>query len=289
MGYDLHNKNVLITGVSSGIGRQLSLRLIKAYGCKVAGVARNQKKLEEVKEECGENFTAYSIDVSKNENWAALAQHLTENNFYPDVIINNAGIIHPFSNVLDLTEAEIESVINTNYKSLIYCARNMLPLLIKSKSPAMVNVLSAAAQLPVPGMSIYSSSKRAALSFTEALSQEYKEIYIAAVLPGPVKTELYAVRECGGEDRVKVIDGIIPKIGVSARTEAERIIKGILKGKRRIVSGVIAKTMDKAYKKTPSMSVRLAGLIVRLFPLKTFRKVFKKNNTEEDVCGMLRD
>ncbi len=278
MKYDLYNKNVFISGVSGGIGRELALKLVKDYGCKVFGVARNEEKLNAVKAECCGGMVTLKADISLNESWQEIAFKMKDWGFYPDIIINNAGIIHPFDSFVNLSENEIESVINTNYKSHIYCARNLLPLLLKSAKPAVINIISAAATLPLPGTSIYSSSKRAALAFTEVLSQELCGVYVAAVLSGPVKTGLYSARGNKGEEREKVNEGIISKIGVSAKTEAERIIKGITKGKRRIVSGITAKLMDFSYKKFPRFSVAVAGVLTRLLPLKTFKRIFKKNN-----------
>jgi short-subunit dehydrogenase len=276
--YDLHNKKVFISGVSGGIGRELALKLIRDYNCHVFGVARNQQKLKDLENECGGRLIAEVMDVSQSGQWQGIARKLREADFYPDVIINNAGVIHPFDSILNLSDQEIDSVINTNYKSIIYCVRNLTCLLEKSQSPAIINILSAAAALPVLGTSIYSSSKRAALSLTESLWQEFspKGIYVAAVLSGPVKTGLYQSRS--GEDRQKIKESIISKVGVSAATEAARIIRGISKRKKRIVSGIIAKTMSAAYKAAPQTSVTVSGFFTRLLPLKTFKAIFKKRD-----------
>lgn len=279
--YNIHNKRVFISGVSSGIGRQLALLLIKEYNCQVFGVARNKQRLCDLKNICGDNLITYQADVSQNIIWKDIAGKLKETGFYPDIIINNAGIIHPFDNIMSLSDAEIEGVINTNYKSHIYSVRNLLPLLYYSKEPAIINVISAAATLPLAGTSIYSSSKRAALGFTEVLIQELKSVYVAAVLSGPVKTGLYSSRQNECESRAKIKEGIISKIGVSAKTEAKRILKCVSKRKSRIVSGIIAKSMDKAYSKFPSFSVKTAGFMTKLLPLKTFKRVFKRNYKEE--------
>ena len=159
----------------------------------------------------------------------------------------------------------------------------MLSLLFKSGEPAIINVLSAAASLPVPGASVYNSSKRAALSFTESLLQELapKGVYVGMVLSGPVKTGLYGLRENKGENRQKVKENIITNVGVSAEREAQRIICDISKRKTRIICGIIAKSMNAAYSKAPVLSVKVAANVMRLLPLKTFKDLLKRDKNKK--------
>ena len=157
----IKNKNVIITGVSTGIGKELAKLFVNKYHCKVLGVARSVGKLEALKAELGENFSFYPMDISSRENWEAFAAGAATE-FKPDILINNAGMIHPFANICDLSDRDVERTVNTNYLSHIYAARTMIPVLEKSAYPGYVNIASASALLPVAGQSIYSSTKAAA-------------------------------------------------------------------------------------------------------------------------------
>lgn len=279
----IKNKNVIITGVSTGIGKELAILFVKKLNCKVLGVARSVGKLEALKAELGDNFDFYPMDISKKENWVAFAEGVAKE-FKPDILINNAGMIHPFSNIADLTDAEVEKTINTNYISLVHAARTMIPLLSESATPGYVNVCSASALLPVAGESIYSSTKAAAYALSEVIRQEYqgRGWYVGYVLPGPVKTDLYAAKEADGkEQRAKTNDKLIANVGQKASTAAKIIVRRMGWKRHRIILGTIGRLMGWFHAITPGAGCGMAGSLMRVLPLQSFKGIFNGEKEEK--------
>ena len=272
----LYNCNVVISGVSSGMGKDIAKILVNKYNCKVFGIARNVQKLEALAAELGENFQYLSMDISTRENWDKIVEKLNEVGFAPDMLINNAGIIHPFIPFDVLSDKEVDRVISTNYLSIVYSMRAMYPLLKQSPKRAIVNVCSASAYLPCAGASVYSSSKSAALSFTEVVKEELqgKGFYVASVNPGPVKTDIYKARDNAGEQTAKVKDNMIENFGLTSEAAAKKIVRRIKHCRVRITVGTIAALMSGFYRACPSSSLRITGKIMRMLPLQTYRDLF---------------
>ena len=72
----LYGKTILLTGASSGIGREMTKQLVKTYGASVIGIGRNEEKLKSLKTELGDKFNYYAMDVSVKENWLDFANKL---------------------------------------------------------------------------------------------------------------------------------------------------------------------------------------------------------------------
>ena len=272
----ISGKNVIITGVSTGIGKDMAKLFVNKYGCKVLGIARSVGKLEALKQELGDKFSFYPMDISKKENWEEFASTVAAD-FAPDIMINNAGMIHPFANICALTDSEVEKTINTNYISLVHAARTMIPVLQKSATPGYVNVSSASALLPVAGESIYSSTKAAAYALSEVIRQEYQGQgwYVGYVLPGPVKTDIYGNKEHGGADqRAKVADNLIANVGLSSEAAARIIVRRISHKRHRIIVGGIARLMGWFHAITPGAGIGFCGKLMRIVPLNTFKGIF---------------
>ena len=127
----LKNKTVVISGASGGIGFNVSKRLIEKFDCKIIAIARNENKLELAKQSLGDkkdNFIPYAMDVSVKDNWINFANYLTENNIKPDVLFNNAGFMLPFLKYENYTDKEIEEIIDTNLKSVLYSTKSIRQL-----------------------------------------------------------------------------------------------------------------------------------------------------------------
>ena len=157
----IDNKTVIITGASSGIGKMLAERLMKEHNCTVIGVARSEKKMITFTEELGDYAKLFSyklFDVSSYDNWQNFHDWLVENNIKPDVLINNAGVLPRFDRLMHYSKEEIDESINIDFYSAAYSSKIMLPLLLKSETPAIVNVASSAALMALGGTSMYSAS-----------------------------------------------------------------------------------------------------------------------------------
>ena len=112
--FGLKGRNVIVTGASGGLGRELTLHLIRRYGCRVLGVARNEQKLLWVRTELGElsdHFEYIAMDVSRRESWKQLARYVSLGGFKADVLINNAGMLPRFAKFGEYSQDEIEEIL----------------------------------------------------------------------------------------------------------------------------------------------------------------------------------
>ena len=175
----LHGKTVVVTGASGGMGAGIAGTLIKKHGCTVIGVARNEKKMLKFIDELGDSYAkqfSYKLfDVSKKENWENFYQELRDNGVKVDILINNAGILPKFKRFDKYSYEEIDMAMNINFYSSVYSVKTMLPMLLESSTPAVINIDSSAALMTLAGTSMYSASKAALKGFTEALRIEFKD------------------------------------------------------------------------------------------------------------------
>ena len=170
---DFKNKTVLITGASSGIGKQTAIEFAK-LGANLILVARRKEKLDELANELEKfNVTTFvcQCDVSEKSQVKEMSKAVLEKFDSIDVLVNNAGFAI-YGSVKDLSVDEIESQMETNYFGMMYCIKNFLPSMLEKKSGHIVNVASVAASFGLPGIASYCASKFAMLGFSEGLKHE---------------------------------------------------------------------------------------------------------------------
>ena len=179
----------LITGASSGIGREMAIYL-SSLGYDLIVVARRKERLEELKKLCNTKVEVISLDLSKEENCFELYEKVKNKNI--NIVINNSG----FGLCGDFTEIDLNKeleMINVNIKCLHILTKLFLRDMIKRNSGYILNVASSAAFAPGPLMATYYSTKSYVLRLTESIYRELKQknsnIVISALCPGPVDTE----------------------------------------------------------------------------------------------------
>ena len=259
-------KRVIVTGASSGIGGSLARKLVKEYGCTVIGIARNRERLEALKRELGENFAYESFDVSEIENWKIFAESFEEK-AAPDIIINNAGMLPPFDKFENYTWEEMERTLRTNFFSCMYSVKSLMPYILKSESPAIVNISSSAALLTLGGTSLYSASKAAVKSFTEALRTEKKGMYVGLVCPGFTKTDIFREQSCACEG--KIFDAVC----TPCERMTDKILRGIIKKRSKMVLGKDAKIMNMFGRICPGLASKAAYKVMKASGLELFEKI----------------
>ena len=191
---DFKNKVVLITGASSGIGKQTAIEFAK-LGSNIILVARRKNKLEQVENELKQfNVTTLvcACDVSKKDQVEKMSKIVFEEFNSIDILVNNAGFAI-YGSVHDLSINDIESQMETNYFGMVYCTKNFLPSMLNKKSGHIVNVASVAASFGLPGIASYCASKFAMLGFSEGLKHELSGtgVGITVVSPIMVKTDFF--------------------------------------------------------------------------------------------------
>lgn len=191
---DFKNKVVLITGASSGIGKETAIQFAK-LGANIVLVARRKDKLEQVESKLKDFHVSTLVcqcDISKKDQVKEMSKAVFEKFDSVDILVNNAGFAI-YGSISDLTIDEIESQMETNYFGMIYCIKNFLPLMIQKKSGHIVNVASVAASFGLPGIASYCASKFAMLGFSEGLKHELKDtgVGITVVSPIMVRTDFF--------------------------------------------------------------------------------------------------
>ncbi len=188
------NKLVLITGASSGIGKESAIEFAK-LGANIILVARRKDKLEQIANEL-KKFDVLTLvcqcDVSKKDQVKEMSQLIFEKFDSIDILVNNAGFAI-YGSVSDLSIRDIESQMETNYFGMVYCIKEFLPSMLEKKSGHIVNVASVAASFGLPGIASYCASKFAMLGFSEGLKHELKDtgVGITVVSPIMVRTNFF--------------------------------------------------------------------------------------------------
>lgn len=269
-------KTVILTGASSGIGKDITEKLIKEHGCRVIGIARNEERLLELKNSLGSKsdcFTYYTFDVSVKENWESFAETVKEESLRPDILINNAGILPKFDRFLNYTVEELDKAMHINFYSCLYSMNALMPVILESDSAAVVNIASSAALCSLAGTSVYSASKAALKSLTDAVREEYrKDCYIGLVCPGFTKTNIFRNQGASvGSKAQKAMDFI--------STDCERMCNLILRGMKNkradMVFGADAHLMSVGNKLMGTVCSHAASAVMKVSGLDMFAKVFK--------------
>lgn len=220
----------LITGASSGIGREMA-KILSDMGYDLILVARRKKRLEELKKQLTTKVTIINLDISSTFNCMKLYDKVKKEDI--DIVINNAG----FGLFGEFSETSLDKeldMIDTNIKAVHTLTKLFLKDFKEKDSGYILNVASSAAFLSGPLMSTYYATKGYVLKLTEAIYEELRRddsnVYIGALCPGPVDTEFNEV--AGAKFNIK---------SLSSKTVAECAINGMFKRKLIIIPGVMMK------------------------------------------------
>jgi len=222
-----NNKMVLITGASSGIGMEFA-RAFSKKGCKLILVARRADRLHALAAELGTPCEVLPADLSEEKEVLRIAE-LTKDQKV-DILINCAGFgLLGAETAVDL--AEELNMIDVNIRAVHILTKIFLEQMIARNSGAILNVASSAGLLPAgPYLNTYYATKAYVASFTQGLAAELEDmrrnVYVAALCPGPVNTEFTAVARGSQWDN-----------GISAEKCVSYAMKQMEKGKRVIVPG----------------------------------------------------
>jgi NAD(P)-dependent dehydrogenase (short-subunit alcohol dehydrogenase family) len=179
----------LITGVSSGFGRELTQQLLDR-GDRVVGSVRNTGKVADLLERHPETFRAEVLDVTDT----AAVHEVVDRSFAElgriDVIISNAGY-GLFGAAEELTDAQVEQIIATNLTGSIQLIRSALPHLRAQGGGRIIQISTYGGQVAFPGNSLYHASKWGIEGFVESVAQEVAPFGIGMTIvePGGARTE----------------------------------------------------------------------------------------------------
>lgn len=257
---DFKNKVVLITGASSGIGKQTAIEFAK-LGSSIILVARRKNKLEQVENELKQfnvNTLVCACDVSKKDQVEELSKIVLQKFDSIDILVNNAGFAI-YGSVSDLSIDEIESQMETNYFGMIYCVKNFLPLMLKKKSGHIVNVASVGASFSVPGVSSYCATKFAMLGFSEGLKHELYGTGVGLTVVSPIMVRTPLFEHPSFTNFSKFSTGV----SLSSETVAKTIIKASNSSRLEIVVPSVARAVIWFKQTFPFLINPIVGRIFR--------------------------
>jgi NAD(P)-dependent dehydrogenase (short-subunit alcohol dehydrogenase family) len=190
---DFRGKRVLVTGAGSGLGSGIALRFAEAgasvaihYRASKAGARGLVARIEKLKRKA----VAIEADVSQAGDVAKLVEKTVSALGGVDVLVNNAGS-YPAAPLVEMGEAEWDSVIADNLRSVHLCTQAVARHLMKHDGGAIINIASIEAENPVPGHSHYNAAKAGVLMYTRTAAQELGRygIRVNAVSPGLIWRE----------------------------------------------------------------------------------------------------
>ena len=183
----MKDKCVLITGSSSGIGYEITLKLL-GLGAKVIGIARNhdRSKLE------NKNYTTYKCDVSAHEKVEILMKQILKKHPQINCFISNAGY-GDFGPLENFSTLQIKNFIATNLTSHMVITKILLPHFKRIKIGDIIFIGSEAGLLGAKNGSLYCTAKFGLRGFSEALSKDVsnKNIRVSIINPGMIRTDFF--------------------------------------------------------------------------------------------------
>lgn len=218
----MNKKIVIVTGASSGIGREFVRQLDNCLKTveEIWVIARREDKLHELKASVlNINVRVIPMDICNENDRDSICGMLKEEKPEVRLLVNAAGV-GKAGRFDAITLAEAENMIDVNNKALVAMTHIVLPYM--SKKSNIIQVASASAFMPQKEFAVYAASKVFVLSFSRALRAELKdrEVCVTIVCPGPVNTEFLSISNAGQEEK---------KLKKIVTVEAEPVVKKALR------------------------------------------------------------
>ncbi|MCH9634571.1 MAG: Glucose 1-dehydrogenase [Chlamydiae bacterium] len=185
-----NGKKVVVTGGNSGIGKESAKQFIKE-GALVAIIGRNEKRLEQTKNELGEQCIAYQADVSQVSELEDVFKNISEDLGTVDILVLNAGVSEHLE-TSQMTESVFDRMMDINIKGPYFTVQKALPFL--NTGASIVAVSSISSRLGIKHMGVYAASKSALETLIRAFSAEFidKQMRFNIISPGYTETPIFS-------------------------------------------------------------------------------------------------
>ena len=270
---DLHDRVVLITGASRGLGLVMA-REFAAEGAKLAICARTEGDLERAKEDLeadGTEVLAVRCDVADRTQVRNLIRQVTDHYGRIDVLVNNAGVISAgpleSQNIQDF-----EMAMDIMYWGVVYPTLEVLPQMRERKAGRIVNITSVGGKVSVPHLLAYNGAKFAATGFSEGLTAEVAKdgIKVTTVIPGVMRTGGHVNAFFKGKHETEYalfsVMSSLPFFSIPAEQAAREVIAAVKAGKAEITPAAHARILARMNGLMPGTMTTIFGLANRLLP-----------------------
>lgn len=246
------DKVAAITGTASGIGKNLAIQLAAA-GARVALADFNEagmKKTYEIIKKSGGEASCHVVDVGKKTDVFRFSAEVMNTYGSVDLVFNNAGVAIAGLKFEETSQEDIEWIFNINLWGVIHGCKAFLPYLKRQPEAVIVNVSSVFGLAGFYHNSAYCMTKFAVRGLTESLREELHDtnVQVVQVHPGGIKTGIAASSRAPNMTAEKKAELAKNFQEVLAKTTAEDaakiILKGIKKGKEKVLIGTDAKFLD---------------------------------------------
>lgn len=261
MSIDIKGCTALITGASSGIGREIARLLAREAGALVL-VARRADRLAELERELAAGHPALrvlvrSVDLLDRAAAGTTLDGLERDGVAVDVLINNAGF-GMFGLFEESDWKRTEEMIELDVVSATFLLHRLVPGMVKRGFGAVLNVGSTAGMFPLPGLGVYAASKAYVNLLSDVLHAELAEkgVSVTALCPGPVPTEFQQVAGTTGRNPIP------EAFHVSAAQCAEEAVAGLKAGKARVIPGAGVRAGMLSVEVMPRPAVRAAARVM---------------------------
>lgn len=232
------DKVVWVTGASSGIGAEIA-RQVAALGAKVILSARNEEKLNEVKNTLpkSEDHLVLPLDLSQSVHFRSLVDQVMDKFQRIDVLVNNGGLSQR-SEVHETPMDVDRRIMEINYFGNVALTKAVLPVFRKQKSGQFVVISSIAGKFGFFLRSAYSASKHALHGFYESLmlEEEGNNIKVLIACPGKINTPI-SLNALNSEGKSHGVMDHNQETGMPADECVRQLIKAVKKGKREVLIG----------------------------------------------------
>jgi len=230
---NLRTARAVVTGASSGIGREIALELARC-GTRLVLTARRAERLAELQAEIeamGGTAVFVAGDITDPVSRRRVLERATVEFGGLDILVNNAGVgaIGPFQSA---NEQRVRHVMEVNFFALVEMTRDAIPLLLRGQRPIIANVSSVLGHRAVPNKSEYCASKFAVHGFSDALRAELGDAGIDVLLVSPSTTASEFFEQAEREVATNVRT---PSGAMSSRAVARAAVKAIRRGQHEII------------------------------------------------------
>lgn len=210
------NKTVLITGASSGFGAAFA-KVFAREGARLINISRRKVRLEALadtlRNQYGTETLSLDINVADAKAVTERLSNLPGPFAYPDILINNAGLVKGLNKVWETTPAEWDEMIDVNVKGVLNISSLIIPKMLEKNGGHIINISSISGYDTYPGGGVYCATKFAVRALTDTLRKELVDtpIRVSMISPGMAKTEFSEVRFKGDKARAdKVYENFDP-------------------------------------------------------------------------------